>query len=115
MRSVLWKTFGLSAPILVGLLGFSSPSEKLVGGRVDAVVCGDVVSLFCGPSRPLDQCQPFTKWGDANVDPTDDDYYERDPYTIYNCATNNPGTGCLGMGDAPKQSSPCIAQTTLFP
>lgn len=50
MRSVLWKTFGLSAPILMGLLGFSSPSEKLVGGRVDAVVCGDVVSLFCEQS-----------------------------------------------------------------
>jgi hypothetical protein len=63
MRSVLWKTFGLSAPILMGLLGFSSPSEKLVGGRVDAVVCGDVVSLFCGPSRPLDQCQTLYEVG----------------------------------------------------
>ena len=53
MKSLLWKTLGLTAPILLGLIGFSTPSEGLVGGGgVVARVCGDVGELTCASDLP---------------------------------------------------------------
>ena len=100
MKSLLWKTLGLTAPILLGLIGFSTPSEGLVGGGgVVARVCGDVGELTCASDLPGKTCKPMSKWVDAAADPTLDDYYVVDG--LNNCETKNPGTECKGTGDKP--------------
>jgi hypothetical protein len=110
MRSVLWKTFGLPAPFLIGLLGFSSPSEELVGGRVAALVCGDAVEMLCHPFLNGEECRAFTKWGDAGADTTKDDYYERAPGVYINRCSSFNRNKCQGMGDAPLDSQGCMTK-----
>ena len=70
MKSLLWKTFGLTAPILLGLIGFSSPSEGLVGGgRVVARVCGDVGELTCASDKRGEKCDPNEQVGERRHRP----------------------------------------------
>lgn len=108
MKSQIWKTCGMTAPILLGLIGFSSPSEKLVGGgRVAVIVCGDPVKMDCLPWLNGEECKPFTKWGDDSVDNTPDDYYTRRPGELLNkCSTFNRNQ-CQGIGDQPIEIESC--------
>ncbi len=110
MKSLLWKTFGLTAPILLGLIGFSSPSEGLVGGgRVVARVCGDVGELTCATDEEGETCLPMSKWANADSDPTDDDDFVVDGRN--DCETKNKGTKCKGTGDKPVFDPDCRTAT----
>jgi hypothetical protein len=107
MKSLLWRTFGLTAPILLGLIGFSSPSEGIVGGgRLVQRVCGDSVTMQCNPTSSDDVCRPFTKWGDANTDNTPDDWYVADSRNLNRCDAFNKNT-CSGIGDRPVEDTFC--------
>ena len=107
MKSLLWNTFGLTTPIVLGLIGFSSPSEGLIfGGRVAASLCGDVVELTCASDSPNQTCLPMSKWGDENVDSTDDDHFIVDGRN--DCERKNPGTECNGTGNRPKFDAACV-------
>jgi hypothetical protein len=114
MRSLLWKTFGLTAPILLGLIGFSSPSEGLVGGgRVAVSVCGDSAPLSCSSNRPRDSCKDGSKWVNADADPTPDDVFV--PKDLVDCREKNSGTECNGAAYAPYWHLDCKNLVPVMP
>jgi hypothetical protein len=48
----------------------------------------------------------MSKWGDENVDSTDDDHFIVDGRN--DCERKNPGTECNGTGNRPKFDAACV-------